>query len=215
MLNQRFNRLVSTCLTEKIHHIHITRDVTNQEMLFLIDNVFPNLCENHQLKSIQTNHGILFVRFLDNTHRMNTHYLSELIITSYIDIHFDMLMKFVSQCPQLNEVKSKLLTNVDPSLANGRKWIRWFDQMLEKNRRNILKAIEISLWCVDATRSIHFDSKHWIFDGSYRENINWKVQSKSAQHIEWQKSRRIVEFSRTDQNYLTLSSNKDTTCIIS
>lgn len=215
MLNQRFNRLVSTCLTEKIHHIHITRDVTNQEMLFLIDNVFPNLCENHQLKSIQTNHGILFVRFLDNTHRMNTHYLSELIITSYIDIHFDMLMKFVSQCPQLNEMKLKLLTNVDPSLANGRKWIRWFDQMLEKNRRNIFKTIEISLWCVDTTRSIHFDSKHWIFDGSYRENINWKVQSKSAQHIEWQKSRRIVEFSRTDQNYLTLSSNKDTTCIIS
>ena len=215
MLNERFNTLVKTFLTKQTHHIHLRHETSNQEMLFLIDHVLPNLSENHQLKSIQTNHTTLFVRFLDNIHRMNTNYLSQLIITSYIDIHFDMLMKFVSQCPQLNEMKLKLLTNLDSSLANGRKWIRWFDQMIEKNRRNTLKVIEICVWCVDTTRSIHFDSKHWIFDGSYRENINWKVQSKSAQHIEWQKSRRIVEFSRTDQKYLTLSSNKHTTCITS
>lgn len=216
MLNDRFNTLVRTYLSKSIHHIDIRQETTGQELLFVIDNLLPNLSENHRLKRIESNHSKLFVRFVDNIARINTTYLSELLITCYIDIDFDMLMNLVDQCPQLNEMKLKLLTNVDPSLANGRKWIRWFDRMLEKNRQEIFQIIEICVWCVDTTRSIHFNSKHWNFEGSYRSNHNWKVQLKSAEHIEWKKSRQLVEFSRTDHNNLTLSSNTpNTTCILS
>ena len=212
----RFQSLVSTFLSENLHEIHLTCDINHQEMQYLIENVLPSLDENHQLKSIESNHADLCLKFVDNLHRMNTIYLTKLVITSYIDIRFDVLLKLLCQCPRLNEMKLKILTNVDPSLANGRKWVRCFDKMLEINRQTILTNLDICVWCVDTTRPMNFDSKHWTRDGFYRENLNWKVQSKSDQHIEWQKSRRVVEFSRSDNAYLTLSSQaQQKNCLIS
>jgi hypothetical protein len=174
-------------------------------MTFLIDYVLPFLSNNHQLKSIELVHGPSFVKFLNNAHQINTNYLNKIIIKSYVDIYFDPMIQFLSKCIQLNEIKLNVLTNVDTSWANGRKWARWFEKMLENNRQNTLQILEICVWCIDPAAVVKFDSQLWDRKGVYRYNTNWKVKLEPDQDINRQRSRQTVEFSRSDQDYLALS----------
>jgi len=216
MLNQRFNKLVSSFLDKKIHYIHLTSGIRCHEMTFTIDYVLPSLSNNHQLKSLELCHADLFIKFLNNVNQINTDYLSKIIVTSYIDIQFDPMIQFLSKCSQLNEIKLKVLTNVDTSWANGRKWARWFEKMLENNRQNILKTLDICVWCIDTTDAVKFNPQIWDQDGIYRYNRNWKVQLKPDQDINRQRSRQTVEFSRSHQDYLKLSLEKQkNSCILS
>jgi hypothetical protein len=124
---------------------------------------------------------------------------------SYVDIYFDPMIEFLSKCLQLNEIKLNVLTNVDTSWANGRKWTRWFEKMLQTNRQNILKTLDICVWCIDPTVVVKFDPQLWDRQGVYRYNTNWKVKLEPDQDINRQRSRQTVEFSRSDQDYLALS----------
>ena len=56
---------------------------------------------------------------------------------------YQYLIKFLSECLQLNEVKLNVMTNLDSNWANGRKWTRWFEMLQKTNRQNILKIIVI------------------------------------------------------------------------
>jgi hypothetical protein len=88
--------------------------------------------------------------------------------------------------------------------------------MLENNRQNILKTLDICVWCIDTTDAIKFNPQLWDQDGIYRYNRNWKVQLKPDQDINRQRSRQTVEFSRSHQDYLKLSLEKQkNNCILS
>jgi hypothetical protein len=216
MLNQRFNRLVSSFLTEMVHNIHLTRDITWHEMTFIIDYVLPYLDNNHQLKSLESCHADIFLKFLNNVDQINTHHLKKIVVTPFIDIHFDQIIKFLSECSQLNEIKLNVMTNLDKSWANGRKWTRWFEIMIKNNRQNTLKTLEICVWCINTNDAINFDSRIWNRDGIYRDNLTWKVQLKPDQGLNWRQSRQSVEFSRSDQDYLTLVYKKqNSSCVLS
>jgi len=216
MLNQRFNRLVSSFLAETRHHLHLKSDITWHEMTFVIDYVLPHLADNHQLKSLELRHADLFLKFLNNVDQINTDYISKIIVTPFIDIHFDPMIKFLSECSQLNEIKLNVMTNLDPGWANGRRWTRWFETMLKNNRQSILKTIDMCVWCINTNDAINFDPRLWNREGVYRDNRSWKVQLKPDQGLSWRQSRRSVEFSRSDQDYSTLFYNKEnSTCMLS
>ncbi len=216
MLNQRFNRLTFSFLAETRHHIHLTRDITWHEMTFIIDHVLPYLNDNHQLKSLELAHADLFIKFFNNVDQINTKYLSKIIVTAFVDIRFDPMIKFVSECFQLNEIKLKVMTNFDSGWANGRKWTRWFETMLKNNRQNTLKTIDICVWCINTNDAINFDPRLWNREGVYRDNKSWKVLLEPDQGFNWRQSRRTVEFSRSNQDYSTLLYKKEnSTCILS
>ncbi|CAF3556463.1 unnamed protein product [Rotaria sp. Silwood1] len=216
MLNQRFNKLVQFFLTKAVHHIHLTRDIKWHEVAFTIDHVLPYLADNDQLKTIELCHADLFLKFIKDVDRINTNYLNKIIVTPFIDIDFDIIIKFLCECPRLNEIKLNVTTNSDSSWANGRKWTRWFETMQKNNRHNTINMLDICVWCVNTNDAINFDSRLWNRDGIYRDNRSWKVQLKPDQDLNWRQSRRSVEFSRSDQDYLTLfHDQKNSTCAIS
>ncbi|CAF4500531.1 unnamed protein product [Rotaria sp. Silwood2] len=216
MLNQRFNKLVHFFLTEEVHHIHLTRDFKWHEVAFIIDHVLPYLAANHQLKTFELRHANLFLKFINNVDQINTDYLNKIIVTPFIDIDFDIMIKFLSKCSQLNEIKLNVMTNSDSSWANGRKWTRWFETMQKSYRHNTLKTLDICVWCINTNDAINFDPRLWNREGIYRDNRGWKVQLKPDQGLNWRQSRRSVEFSRSDQDYLTLFRNQQNpTCILS
>jgi hypothetical protein len=216
MLNQRFNKLVSSFLSAKQHQIHLTRCVTWHQMTFMIDHVLPYGTDNQQLKSLELDHADLFIKFLDNANRIHTNYLTKIVVRPFTDVYFDPMIKFLSECPQLNEIKLNVMTNLDSSWANGRKWTRWFETMQKTNRHNTLKMIDICVWCINTTDVANFDPRIWGTEGVYQLNSSWKIQLKPDQALNWSQSRRSVEFSRTEQDYLTLIHTKQkSTCILS
>ena len=96
--------------------------------------MLPLLTDNHKLKSIESSNADHFLKFLGNANRINTNYLNKIIVTSFIDIRFDSIINFLSKCPQLNEIKLNIMTNLDSNWADGRKWTRWFETMTQNNR---------------------------------------------------------------------------------
>ncbi|CAF0784911.1 unnamed protein product [Rotaria sordida] len=108
------------------------------------------------------------------------------------------------------------MTNSDSSWANGRKWTRWFETMQKNHQHNTLKTLDICVWCINTNDAINFDPKLWNREGVYRDNRSWKVQLRPDQGLNWRQSRRSVEFSRSDQDYLTLFHNQQNpTCSVS
>lgn len=216
ILNQRFNKLVHLFLSGQIHHIHVTSDIKCQKSEFIIDHVLPYLTDNHQLKTFYVSHASSFLKFLGYANRINTNYLTTIVVRPFVDVNFDVVMKFVSQCIQLNEIKLNVLTNTDSSWANGRKWTRWFETMQKINQQATLKTLEICVWCINTNDATNFDQRFWNHDGVYKYNRNWKVQLKPEQHTHWRQSRHTVEFSRSDQDYVKRFDNQqNSTCLTS
>jgi hypothetical protein len=51
MLNQRYNKLVSSFLNnKKLHYIHLTSRITCHEIIFIIDYILPYLSTNHRVR---------------------------------------------------------------------------------------------------------------------------------------------------------------------
>lgn len=216
MLNQRFNKLTSTFLTKRQHNIHLKCDIPWHEMMFTIDHVLPYLSDNHQLRSLELCHADLFLKFLYNVDQIKIDYLSKIKVTAVIDIHFEPMIKFLSECFQLQEIKLKVMTNLDSGWANGRRWTRWFETMLKNNRQSVLKTIDICVWCINTNDAVNFDPPLWNREGVYRDNKNWKVRLEPDQGLNRRKSRKSVEFSRSDQDYPALFPTKeDSTCKVS
>lgn len=215
MLNQRFNILISSFLRKRQYYIDLKRDIPLHEMMFTIDYVLPHLTNNHRLRSLELYQANLFSKFFNSINQIKTDHLSKFIVTVFIDIQFDSMVKFLSECFQLQEIKLKVMTNLDSSWANGRKWMRWFESMLKNNRQNVLKTIDICVWCINTNDAVNFDSPLWNREGFYRDNKNWKVRLEPDQSLNRRKSRRAVEFSRSDQDYPTLLIDKEkgSTCI--
>lgn len=213
MLNQRFNRLVSIYLAKRVHHIHLTNEMKCHKIAFTIDHVLPYLTNNQHLRTLEVSDCDLFLKFLEDTNRINTRFLNTIKVTPFIDIRFDVIIKLLSKCTQLNTIKLNVLTSSDASWANGRKWSRWFDTLLRNNRDQTLKSLDICIWCINTNDAINFDCRLWNREGIYNNNENWKVQLKPDQGLNWRQSRRSVEFSRCDQDYLALlDDQKNSTC---
>jgi hypothetical protein len=88
--------------------------------------------------------------------------------------------------------------------------------MLKNNRQSTLKTIDICVWCINTNDAINFDARLWNREGVYRDNKSWKVRLEPDQGFNWRQSRRTVEFSRSDQDYLALFDKKqNSTCILS
>ncbi|CAF3392233.1 unnamed protein product [Rotaria socialis] len=216
LLNKRFNKLVHLFLTAAVHHIHITSDTKWHEVEFTISRVLPYLAENHQFKTFTICHPDLFPKFLTYADRINKSHLNKIIVTPFIDIQFNDIIKFVSECFELNEIKLNILTNSDSSWANGRKWARWFETMQYTCQQNTLKKLEVCVWCINTNDAINFNPPLWDQEGIYRNNRNWKVQLKPGQEFDWRRARRYVEFSRSSQDFSALFRNQqNSNCIIS
>lgn len=200
-LNHRFTELMAKFLGKKIHSLRITSRVSYQQLQFLVDDMLPQLEENHRFESIETTHGQVFVKFLHNLSRINTNYLENIAIDNYIDPPFDSVVQCVDASPQLKRCRLKVLTNVDRSWANGRKWIRWFETLTKLGRDQTLRDLHISVWVIDGTRAVHFDREFWNPDGSYIENRQWKVRLQPDHELHARSNRRAVQFSRANDDH--------------
>jgi hypothetical protein len=88
--------------------------------------------------------------------------------------------------------------------------------MLKTNRQNTLQTIDICVWCINTNDLINFDSRFWSTEGVYQLNTNWKIQLKPDQALNWSQSRRSVELSKTEKDYLALIHTKHkSSCILS
>lgn len=201
MLNQRFKVLLSSFLAESCHRVDLTRDITSSHFAFIMDSILPLLHRNHQLQTVELMHAHLSSKFLRNLTQINTDYLTKLIIIPYIDIEFEFTTQVLSKCPQLQELKLNLLTNLDRTWANGRKLARWFESMLQIQREHILKIIDICVWCINSNDAMNFDRKLWDDDGVFRKSKNWKVQLKPDEITIHRQRRQSVECSRTFEMY--------------
>ncbi|CAF1049898.1 unnamed protein product [Adineta ricciae] len=216
LLNERFRTLIKCFSAKKRYHIHLTHRMTLQQSLFTIDYILPTLSEHQQLKSVQLNDVDLFLRLINNSDKINMTYLNTMIVTSFIDIQFSTLRNLVSKCPQLRELKLGVMTNTDSSWADGRKWIQWFEILRgHENRQNILQILDICVWCINPNHPINFHSRFWIDEGVYRDNRCWRVRIKPEHLLTWRQSRRSLECSRSDQDYVSLLYPKaNSTCTL-
>ncbi|UJR24640.1 hypothetical protein I4U23_006014 [Adineta vaga] len=215
LLNERFRTLIKCFSSRKRHHLHLTRHIGIHQSIFIIDYILPFLNENHQFISLELNYVDSFLRFMNNYSQINTNYLDKIIITSFVDISFNSLIDLVFQCSQLRELKINVLTNLDSSWANGRKWNRWFENMRKHHRQNILRELDICVWCINHSDVINFDPRLWNKDGVFRDDKNWRVRLKSDQPLTWRLARRSVECSRSDEDYVALMHPKqNSTCTL-
>ncbi|CAF0806520.1 unnamed protein product [Adineta steineri] len=215
LLNQRFKWLVDRFLARKQHCIHITCDTTCHKGAFILDYILPFHSDNQHLKSFEISHAEIFIKFIDNINRIDTNHLNKIVVTPYIDIYFDSVINIVYKSPQLHEIKLNVLTNIDSSWGDGRKWTRWFEILMKQNRQNILRILDICIWCINNNDANNFDLRLWSREGVYQLNTNWKVQLKSDQYLNWTQRRRAIECSPSDQDYSVIFHDKQNpTCSI-
>lgn len=211
MLNQRFKQLLCTFQRKRIHYLEITSQISRQQISFLIDHVLLHLEANQRLKRIEINHRDLGMILLSNLSQINTIYLEKISINQYVDISFDSIMQCVASSSQLKECRLKVLTNIDTTWANGRKWIRWFELLKKMSRDQTLEHLHVLVWCINRTDASHFDRHFWNPDGSFKQNPSWKVQLQPQDDL-FTPSRRTVEYSVTNHDFSSTLQNRTSDC---